>query len=53
MIKQYDKIKLKTGEIATITEVFSNPDSYVADIEKATGTETEFIYPEQIQTKID
>lgn len=53
MIEKYDKVKLKTGEIATITEVFLNPDSYVADIEKPTGTETDFIYPEQIQTKID
>lgn len=48
MIKQYSKVKLKSGETATIVEVFSNPEAYVADIEKNSGIDTEFIYPEQI-----
>ncbi len=52
MIRQYDKVILKTGEIATIVEVFNDPVEYVADIERTTGTDTDFIYPEQIEKVI-
>ena len=53
MITQYSKVKLKSGEIATIVEVFSNPEVYIADIEKISGTDTDFVYPEQVQEWLD
>lgn len=46
-LKLFDKILLKTGEIAYIVEVF--PNSYVCDIDKATGTDTDFVYPDEIE----
>ena len=32
MIKEYDKVKLKTGEIARISEVLEDKVAYIADI---------------------
>jgi len=37
VIKEYDKIKLKTGEIARIAEVLENGVAYVAEILKKGG----------------
>jgi hypothetical protein len=34
MIEQYSKVKLKTGEIAVIIEVFEAGASFLADIKK-------------------
>ena len=49
MIKQYDKVRLTTGETATIVEIISAFDTYVADIDKSSGIETEFIDQTQIK----
>lgn len=49
MIKLYDKVKLKSGEVATIVEILDNSKAFVADIEKKDGTDTEFIYAEEIE----
>ena len=53
MIKLYDKVKLKSGEVATIVEILDNSKAFVADIEKADGTDTEFITFEQIESIIE
>lgn len=45
-LKLFDKILLKTGEIAYIVEVF--PNSYICDIDKASGTDTDIVYPNEI-----
>lgn len=42
----FDKIMLKTGEIAYIVEVLGN--SYVCDIERQNGIDTDFVYPNDI-----
>lgn len=53
MIKLYDKVKLKSGEVATIVEILDKSEAFVADIEKKDGTDTDFIYSEQIEKVID
>lgn len=52
-IKLYDKVRLKSGEEAAIVEILGNGKSFVADIESADGTDTEFVKPEQIESVID
>jgi len=37
MIKEYDKVKLTTGEIARISEVLEEGVAYIADIFKKDG----------------
>ena len=49
MIKLYDKILLRTGETAYIVEIFEDGKLYLADIDKAEGTETDWIYPSEIE----
>lgn len=39
----YDKVKLKTGEIAHIVEIYEQGAAYEADIEKDGDTETDTI----------
>ena len=46
-LKLFDKILLKTGETAYIVDIL--PNSYVCDIDKATGTDTDFVYPNEIE----
>ena len=50
MIKLYDKVLLKTGETASIVEVLKDGKTYVADIDKSDGTDTDFIYADQIES---
>ena len=38
MIKEYDKVKLVTGEIARISEVLEESIAYIADIFRADGS---------------
>ncbi len=45
-LKLFDKVLLKTGEVAYIVEVLKH--TYVCDIEKASGTDTEFVDPDDI-----
>lgn len=48
-LKQYDKVILNSGEIAYIVEIFDNGKAFLADINKKTGTETDWIKPEDIK----
>jgi hypothetical protein len=52
-IQLFDSVKLKSGETAFIVEILGNGKSFVADIEKADGTDTEFITFEQIESIIE
>ena len=51
-IKLYDKIKLKTGEIAVIVEILKNESmtGYIADIEEADDYRTETVFLEDIKS---
>lgn len=51
ILKLFDKIELKTGEVAYVVEVLSAPDKplkYICDIERASGTDTDFVSPDEI-----
>ena len=37
MIKEYDKVRLKTGEIARIAEVLKKDTAYIAEIVRRNG----------------
>ena len=45
-LKLFDKVKLKTGEVAYIVDVLDH--SYVFDIERTSGIDTDFVYPNEI-----
>ena len=48
-IKPYDTVRLKSGETACIVEMLGdNKICYVADVAREEGTETDFIYSEDI-----
>lgn len=50
-LKLFDKIMLKTGEIAYIVEVLhapGKPTAYICDIESQNGTDTDFVYSNDI-----
>ena len=51
-INLYDKIKLKTGEIARIVEILKNEKStgYIVDIEEDDDYRTETIFIEDIKS---
>ena len=49
MIKQYQKVKLKNGNLAVIVEILGNSEAYIADIEVSEDDyETDTIYPSDI-----
>jgi len=48
-IKEFDKIKLKTGETAYIVEIYKQGVAYEADIDYPDGTKTDTIKHEQIE----
>ncbi len=45
-LELFDKILLKTGEIAYIVDILG--DTYVCDIEKVSGTDTDFVEADEI-----
>jgi len=47
-IEQYDKVQLKTGEIAWIVEIFDDGKAFLADIDREQGTETDNVFPDEI-----
>ena len=50
MIKLYDKVKLKSGEIANIVEIYEQGIAYEADINrKYGGIDTDTIKQEDIE----
>lgn len=52
-IKKYDKVLLKSGQTAFITEIFEKGKAYLADVDYPEGTETEDIEYGQIDKVID
>lgn len=52
-IKQYDRVLLKSGDYASIVEIFDDGKAFLADIDRKSGTETEWLKPEDIEKVID
>lgn len=49
-LEMFDKILLKTGEVAYIVEILKDGEAYIADIDKHSGwTETETVLPNEIE----
>ena len=54
MIKLYDRVLLKTGETASIVEIYEQGKAYEADIDKEDGDiEPDTIFQEDIVKVID
>jgi len=51
-IEQYDKVLLKDGDYAYIVEIFGDGALFIGDIDRADGTETDWIKPEDIKEVI-
>ena len=51
-LKEFDKVLLKDGDTAYIVEIFNDGEAYLADVDRASGTETELVYPENIEKKV-
>lgn len=51
-IKQYDRVKLKSGETATIVEILEADKAYIADIESQGDFDTKTIKFEEIEKVI-
>ena len=51
-VKQYDKVILKTGESATIVEIFGDGKVFIADIERNEDIDTEYVEIEEIEGMI-
>lgn len=49
MIQLYDRVKLKDGHEACIVEILKAGVSYVADIERPSGAETDIIGQDDIE----
>ena len=47
-IEQYDRVLLKNGDYASIVEIFDDGKAFLADVDKKTGTETDWLKPEEI-----
>ena len=48
-IEEFDRVLLKSGEYASIVEIFDNGKAFIADIDRDGGTETDWIKPEDIE----
>lgn len=49
-IKQYDKVLLKTGETASIVEIWEAEKAYEADIDRKDGSiETDTVFIDDIE----
>lgn len=53
VLKQYDKICLKSGETAYIVEIFGDGECILADIDRLDGTETDWLTPDEIEKVLD
>ena len=51
-LKEFDKVLLKDGDTAYIVEIFNDGEAYLADVDRVSGTETELVYPENIEKKV-
>lgn len=47
-IELYDKVLLKDGDKAYIVEIFDDGKALLADIDRKSGTETDWVKPEDI-----
>lgn len=47
-IEEFDKVWLRTGETASIVEVYNDGEAYEADIDRDGDIETDTIWPEDI-----
>ncbi|OQB44145.1 MAG: hypothetical protein BWY02_02859 [bacterium ADurb.Bin157] len=48
-IEEFDKVLLKTGEIAYVVEIYGGGEAFEADIDKPNGKiETDMIWPKDI-----
>lgn len=52
-IEQYDKVLLKDGDYAYVVEIFGDGKVFLADIDRKSGTETDWIKPEDIIRVVD
>ena len=52
-IKQYDKVLLKDGTTAFVVEIFDDGKTFIADINKTGGTDTDWIKLEDIEKVLD
>lgn len=48
-VNQYDKVKLKTGETATIVEVLESEKAFIADIERNNDIDTAHLKIDEIE----
>ena len=51
-IEPYDQVLLKDGDTAFIVEIFDDGKSFLADIDRKGGTETDWLKPEDIKRVI-
>lgn len=47
-IEEFDRVRLCTGETASIVEVYNGGEAYEADIDRDGDIETDTIWPEDI-----
>ena len=47
-IEEFDKVRLRTGETASIVEVYNDGEAYEAGIDRDGDIETDTIWPEDI-----
>lgn len=52
-IRMYDRVLLKNGLEATIVEIFGDGACFIADIDTPQGTETDDVYPEDIEKVLE
>lgn len=49
-LEMFDKVLLKSGEVAYIVEIFKDGEAYLADIDKHDGwTDTDYVFPDDIE----
>lgn len=51
-IKQYDRVMLKDGSVASIVEIFDGAEAFIADVDRNGDTYTEEIKINDIDRKI-
>ena len=51
-IQEYDRVLLKVGDYDSIVEIFDGGKAFIADIDRKTGTETEWLKPDDIEKLI-
>lgn len=52
-IRMYDRVLLKNGLEASIVEILGDGACFIADIDTEHGTETDSVYPEDIEKVLE